>query len=159
MIMMITQSINRPAITTFLSWLVLKEAFGIVEIGKEMLMLYLKASQILTNACLFLLSLNFRFNIPSVIFFHPVNLLLTISGIVLVVQPPFLFGTGNTQVMIMIMILIMMVPLQYTQHMTWTALGLLGVNILAGGTTVIIRHMKRVHWATQVSNNYYDFDG
>ena len=59
MIMMITQSINRPAITTFLSWLVLKEAFGIVEIGKEMLMLYLKASQILTNACLFLLSFNF----------------------------------------------------------------------------------------------------
>ena len=45
------------------------------------------------------------------------------------------------------------IPLQYTQHMTWTALGLLGVNILAGGTTVIIRHMKRVHWATQVSHN------
>ena len=34
--------------------------------------------------------------------------------------------------------------------MTWTALGLLGANILGGGTTVIIRHMKRVHWATQV---------
>ena len=57
MIMMITQDIIRPAITTFLSWLVLKEAFGIVEIGKEML--YLKASQILTYACLFLLSFNF----------------------------------------------------------------------------------------------------
>ena len=85
------------------------------------------------------------------------NLLLTISGIVLVVQPPFLFGTGNTQVMIMIVIVMMtLTPLQYTPHMTWTALGLLGVNILAGGTTVIIRHMKRVHWATQVSNYYYD---
>ena len=47
----------------------------------------------------------------------------------------------------MIMMIMMM---QYTPHMTWTALGLLGVNILGGGTTVIIRHMRQVHWATQV---------
>ena len=94
--------------------------------------------------------------------------MLTISGIVLVVQPPFLFGTGNAQVMIMLMLIIVMMTiiitmimilLQYNQHMTWTALGLLGVNILSGGTTVIIRHMKKVHWATQVSHNYYDFNG
>ena len=64
------------------------------------------------------------------------NLLLTVTGIVLVVQPPFLFGSGSHQ---------------YSPHMTWTALGLLGVNIIGGGTTVIIRHMKQVHWATQVS--------
>ena len=46
--MIITENIIRPAVTTFLSWLVLKEAFGIVEIGKEML--YLS-----TKACLLLL--------------------------------------------------------------------------------------------------------
>ena len=40
--------------------------------------------------------------------------------------------------------------MQYTPHMTWTALGLVGVNILGGGTTVIIRHIRKVHWATQV---------
>ena len=106
MMMMIKESIIRPAVATFLSWLVLKEAFGTVEIGKETL----KAFHIRTNECLLLLSLIFVLNIPSVIFSHPVNLLLTISGIVLVVQPPFLFGTSNTQVMIMTMIMMMTFP-------------------------------------------------
>ena len=36
MIMTIMMIITRPAITTILSCLVLKEAFGIVEIGTEM---------------------------------------------------------------------------------------------------------------------------
>ena len=50
----------------------------------------------------------------------------------------------------MMMMMMMMIMLQYTPHMTWTALGLVGVNILGGGTTVIIRHIRKVHWATQV---------
>ena len=64
-----------------------------------------------------------------------VNLLLTISGIFLVVQPSSVFGNNDGQ--------------QYTPHMIYTALGLLGANIFGSTVVVIIRYMKAVHWATQ----------
>ena len=64
--------------------------------------------------------------------FEIFNLVLTISGIFLVVQPSFVFGdTGQ----------------QYDDHMMWTALGLFVANSLAGVISVIIRYLRSMHWA------------
>ena len=85
----------RPAATTLLSCLVLKEACGAAEI---------------------------------------LNLMLVIAGIFLVVQPSFIFNTSSQQ---------------YTSHMIYSAVGLLVVNIIGSCTSIIIRYIRHVHWASQ----------
>lgn len=59
------------------------------------------------------------------------NLLLTMTGIFLVVQPSLVFGDTNTS---------------YTNHMTYAALGLIGANVVGSCVNVIIRYMRHVHW-------------
>ena len=61
------------------------------------------------------------------------NLLLTITGIFLVVQPSVVFGDTNTS---------------YTNHMTYAALGLLGANMVGSCINVIIRYMRNTHWTS-----------
>ena len=41
---------------------------------------------------------------------------------------------------------------QYTPEMTYAALGLMAANVVGSGSTIIIRHMRGVHWATQVTH-------
>ena len=36
--------------------------------------------------------------------------------------------------------------------MTYAALGLMAANVVGSGSTIIIRHMRDVHWATQVTH-------
>ena len=36
--------------------------------------------------------------------------------------------------------------------MTYAALGLMAANVVGSGATIIIRHMRDVHWATQVTS-------
>jgi len=59
------------------------------------------------------------------------NLLLTLTGIFLVVQPSMVFGDTTTS---------------YTNHMTYAALGLLVANIVGSCVNVIVRYMRHVHW-------------
>ena len=61
------------------------------------------------------------------------NLLLTLTGIFLVVQPSVVFGESSPG---------------YTNHMTYTAIGLLLANILGSCINVIIRYMRHVHWTS-----------
>ena len=37
--------------------------------------------------------------------------------------------------------------------MTYAALGLMAANVVGSGATIIIRHMRDVHWATQVTQS------
>ena len=60
------------------------------------------------------------------------NLMLVISGISLVVQPSIIFGSTDQQ---------------YTDHMLYTALGLMAVNALGGSINVILRYLRDMHWA------------
>ena len=61
------------------------------------------------------------------------NLLLTLTGIFLVVQPSVVFGEASPG---------------YTTHMTYTAIGLLVANIVGSCINVIIRYMRHVHWTS-----------
>ena len=64
--------------------------------------------------------------------FEIFNLILTLSGIFLVVQPSFVFGdTGQ----------------QYDDHMMYTALALFVASAFAGVISVILRYLRSVHWA------------
>ena len=36
--------------------------------------------------------------------------------------------------------------------MTYAALGLMAANVVGSGATIIIQHMRDVHWATQVTH-------
>ena len=64
--------------------------------------------------------------------FEIVNLALVLSGIFLVVQPPFIFESSE---------------MEYTPHMFYTALGLLATQCLAATTTIILRYLRDMHWA------------
>ena len=64
--------------------------------------------------------------------FEIANLLLVLSGIVLVVQPPVIFSSSDVE---------------YTPHMFYTALGLLATQCLAATTTIILRYLRDMHWA------------
>ena len=61
------------------------------------------------------------------------NLLLTLTGIFLVVQPSVVFGETNPG---------------YTNHMTYTAIGLLLANIAGSCINVILRYLRHVHWTS-----------
>ena len=61
------------------------------------------------------------------------NLLVTLTGIFLVVQPSVVFGETQPG---------------YTNHMTYAALGLLLANIVGSCINVIIRYMRHIHWTT-----------
>ena len=84
----------KPAVTTLLSCIFLREACGAIEI---------------------------------------LNLLLTLTGIFLVVQPSVVFGDSTTS---------------YTNHMTYAAIGLLVANVIGSCVNVIVRYMRHVHWTT-----------
>ena len=59
------------------------------------------------------------------------NLVLTLTGIFLVVQPSVVFGETSPG---------------YTSHMTYTAIGLLLANIVGSCIVVIIRYLRHLHW-------------
>ena len=61
------------------------------------------------------------------------NLLLTLTGIFLVVQPSVVFGETKPG---------------YTNHMTYTAIGLLLANIVGSCVNVIIRYLRHLHWTS-----------
>ena len=64
--------------------------------------------------------------------FEIFNLILTLSGIFLVVQPSFVFGdTGG----------------QYDEHMMYTALALFVASAFSGVIGVILRYLRSMHWA------------
>ena len=63
--------------------------------------------------------------------FEIFNLVLVFTGIVLVIQPPFIFGSGDQE---------------YTDHMMYTALMLVGVTALSSIVTIILRHLRHMHW-------------
>ena len=64
--------------------------------------------------------------------FEIVNLLLVVTGIGLVVQPSFIFGQTDSQ---------------YDQQMFYAALGLCIAQALGSSVTVILRHLRDIHWA------------
>ena len=61
------------------------------------------------------------------------NLALVISGIFLVVQPPFFFGPSGQE---------------YSTHMFYTSMALLTTQCLAAVTTIVVRYLRDMHWAT-----------
>ena len=63
--------------------------------------------------------------------FEMLNLLLVFTGITLVIQPPFIFGSGDTE---------------YTSHMMYTALMMVAVTALSSVVTIILRHLRHMHW-------------
>ena len=64
--------------------------------------------------------------------FEMVNLVLVVTGIGLVVQPSFIFGQTNSQ---------------YDQQMFYAAVGLCVAQGLGSSVTVILRHLRDIHWA------------
>ena len=64
--------------------------------------------------------------------FELVNLVLVVTGIGLVVQPSFIFGQTDGQ---------------YDQQMVYAAVGLCVAQALGSSVTVILRHLRDIHWA------------
>ena len=64
--------------------------------------------------------------------FEIVNLFLVLGGIVLVVQPPLIFGDSNQE---------------YTTHMFYTAMVLMASNAMVSFTAIISRHLRDTHWS------------
>ena len=65
-------------------------------------------------------------------FVEVISLCLIVGGIFLVVQPAMIFGTTSQE---------------YTNHMLYTAIGLMLANAQGGVISVIIRYLKNMHWA------------
>ena len=63
--------------------------------------------------------------------FEVVTLAMVVGGITLVIQPPFLFGG----------------EVVYTPHMLTTAMVLLATTAFSSLVTIILRHLRSMHWA------------
>ena len=64
--------------------------------------------------------------------FEILNILLVMAGIVLVVQPPFLFGYDDQE---------------YSAEMLKAAMILMGSNAMVSLTAIISRHLRDTHWS------------
>ena len=64
--------------------------------------------------------------------FEILNLVLVVTGIGLVVQPSFIFGQTDSQ---------------YDQQMFYAAIGLCVAQALGSSVSVILRHLRDIHWA------------
>lgn len=63
--------------------------------------------------------------------FEMFNLVLVLTGITLVIQPPFLFGSSEEE---------------YTSEMVYMALGLVAVTAVGSIIPIILRHLRAMHW-------------
>ena len=63
--------------------------------------------------------------------FEVLTLAMVVGGITLVIQPPFLFGG----------------EVVYTSHMLTTAMVLLATTAFSSVVTIILRHLRSMHWA------------
>ena len=64
--------------------------------------------------------------------FELITLCLVFSGVTLVIQPPFLFGTEQSE---------------YTPHMMHTALMLIVITAISSAVPIVLRHLRGMHWA------------
>ena len=64
--------------------------------------------------------------------FELITLCLVFSGVTLVIQPPFLFGTDQSE---------------YTPHMMHTALMLIVITAISSAVPIVLRHLRGMHWA------------
>ena len=63
--------------------------------------------------------------------FEIFNLALVFIGITMVIQPPLIFGSSEYE---------------YTSHMQHTALMLVVVTALSSIVTIVLRHLRKMHW-------------
>lgn len=64
--------------------------------------------------------------------FELITLCLVFTGVTLVIQPPFLFGTDQSE---------------YTPHMLHTALMLIVITAISSAVPIVLRHLRGMHWA------------
>ena len=64
--------------------------------------------------------------------FELFTLCLVFTGVTLVIQPPFLFGTDQSE---------------YTPHMMHTALMLITITAISSAVPIVLRHLRGMHWA------------
>lgn len=64
--------------------------------------------------------------------FEMITLCLVFTGVTLVIQPPFIFGTEHSE---------------YTPHMMYTALMLIIITAISSAVPIVLRHLRRMHWA------------
>ena len=69
--------------------------------------------------------------------FEVFNLVLVFAGITFVIQPQFIFGTREVE---------------YTPEMVYAAVALVGSTILGSLITIILRHLRKMHWAPCASS-------
>jgi len=72
--------------------------------------------------------------------FEIFNLLLAFSGIIFILQPPFIFGSVETD------------DIEYSSHMFYTALVLIVATAVSSLVTVILRHLRTMHWSALMSS-------
>jgi drug/metabolite transporter (DMT)-like permease len=71
--------------------------------------------------------------------FEIANLVLILTGVTLVIQPPFLFGVGETE--------------EYSGEMVLAAAALTAAVGLGSTIPVILRRLRHLHWAALASSN------
>ena len=69
--------------------------------------------------------------------FEVFNLILVFAGITFVIQPQFIFGIREVE---------------YTPEMVYAVLALVGSTILGSLITIILRHLRKMHWAPMASS-------
>ena len=69
--------------------------------------------------------------------FEIFNLVLVLAGITFVIQPQFIFGAREVE---------------YTPEMVYAVLALVGATLLGSLITIILRHLRKMHWAPLASS-------
>ena len=69
--------------------------------------------------------------------FEIFNLVLVLAGITFVIQPHFIFGAREVE---------------YTPEMVYAVLALVGATLLGSLITIILRHLRKMHWAPLASS-------
>ena len=69
--------------------------------------------------------------------FEVFNLILVFAGITFVIQPQIIFGTREVE---------------YTPEMMYAVLALVAATILGSLITIILRHLRKMHWAPMASS-------
>ena len=69
--------------------------------------------------------------------FEIFNLVLVLAGITFVIQPHFIFGAREVE---------------YTLEMVYAVLALVGATLLGSLITIILRHLRKMHWAPLASS-------
>ena len=64
--------------------------------------------------------------------FELLTLCLVFTGVTLVIQPPFIFGTEQSE---------------YTPHMMHTAFMLIAITAISSAVPIVLRHLRAMHWA------------